>query len=125
MNDKQQIEEIFKIVSINCGECYTCKFNDMRRFGNCTDYLITNELYKQGYRKIPENAVVLTREEWEKDFSSQFNKGYEKGSKETAREIIHYMRTEIVNYLSDSELDEFNTLDVQYLAKKYGVEVEE
>ena len=78
MNGNQQIEEIVKIVSINCGECYTCKFNDMRRFGNCTDYLIANELYEQNYRKLPEDSVVLTREEYQKDFSSQFNKGYEK-----------------------------------------------
>lgn len=45
-------------------------------------------LYNAGYRKIPEDSVVLSKEEYLQDFNKQFNKGYEKGSKETAREVL-------------------------------------
>lgn len=63
MNDKEkQIEEMAKVVSVNCGECYTCEFNTMP---NCIDYLVANELYNAGYRKIDKGSVVLTEEEYE------------------------------------------------------------
>jgi hypothetical protein len=33
---------------------------------DCCDECLARDLYNAGYRKIPENAVVLTREEYEK-----------------------------------------------------------
>ena len=61
MDKQKQIEEMARVISVNCGECYTCKYQgDI----NCVDFLSAEELYNAGYRKIPENAVVLTREEY-------------------------------------------------------------
>ena len=63
MDKQKQIEEMAKIIRVNCGECNTCKYLDEL---HCADLLSAEELYNAGYRKIPENAVVLTREEYEK-----------------------------------------------------------
>ena len=61
MDKQKQIEEMAKVLAVNCGECYTCKYHgDV----NCIDFLGAEELYNAGYRKIPENAVVLKREEY-------------------------------------------------------------
>lgn len=59
----KQIEEMAKVIRVNCGECYTCKYlNEL----HCADLLSAENLYNAGYRKIPENAVVLT--EWEYEY---------------------------------------------------------
>ena len=60
MDKQKQIEEMARIILVNCGECYTCKYKDEL---HCADLLSAEELYNAGYRKIPEGAVVLTREE--------------------------------------------------------------
>lgn len=59
------IEEMAKVLEGDCGECYTCKYFE-HKGTNCTYLLGAEYLYNAGYRKIPENAVVLTREEFEK-----------------------------------------------------------
>jgi molecular chaperone GrpE (heat shock protein) len=61
MKDKI-IEEMAKVLEGDCGECYTCKYFE-HKGTNCTCLLGAEYLYNAGYRKIPENAVVLTREE--------------------------------------------------------------
>ena len=44
--------------------------------------IITEALYNAGYRKIPENAVVLTEEEYEElQVGKDFNYGYHNGEK--------------------------------------------
>lgn len=70
MNDKQQIEEIAQDIASNCPDmvdnacggkpCYVC---------------LAERLVKDNYRKLPENAVVLTREEYEKlkDLDESYN----------------------------------------------------
>ena len=67
--DKQMIEEMAKLVqgdmcgNIPCEECnYNGKMKILPRY--CGTYLIAEKLYNAGYRKIPENAVVMTREEY-------------------------------------------------------------
>ena len=75
------------------------------------------KLYNAGYRKIPEGAVVLTREElWERDeilkrFETQIAEV--KARKETAREILK----EIGKTCGDYQW-------FKNLCKQYGVEVE-
>ena len=86
-----QIEEMAKEIHFNywglCAKdnCANCPHNVLNI---CKDKKIAEKLYNAGYRKIPEGSVVLSRKEYAKDFCSQFNKGYERGSKETAREIL-------------------------------------
>ena len=58
--DKQKIEEMANDMGVSCGECYTCKYEGEVK---CINFLCAEELYKAGYRKIPENAVVLTDDE--------------------------------------------------------------
>ena len=54
------IREMAKTYCKNGFECGNpCQTNGCRVYEVCT------ELYNAGYRKIPENAVVLTREEYE------------------------------------------------------------
>lgn len=62
MDKQKQIEEIAEIIRVNCGECNTCKYIDEL---HCADLLSAEELYNAGYRKIPENAVVLTNKKLE------------------------------------------------------------
>jgi hypothetical protein len=78
--DKQMIEEMARIIAfdlcpnryqhIRWGEEAQC-YSD-NNFAECTKIKnVVDKLYNAGYRKIPENAVVLTREEYEKLKSNQ------------------------------------------------------
>lgn len=109
--DKQMIEEMAKIMDIDCGECYTCDYYDKHDKGlpaNCTCFLQARELYNAGYRKIPEGAVVLTREEYEElkkgiktyNYTAMFDaqsayrweQGYLQGAKEAAEKFAEMAR---------------------------------
>ena len=66
MTEKEMIEEMAKIQCDSCKK-YTGESEDC----NSAECLFlrkkyANELYEQGYRKIPDGSVVLTREEYEK-----------------------------------------------------------
>ena len=60
--DKQMIEEM-----AGCKDCYDnlghCPSQDNKEICPCYKNAVEN--YKQGYRKIPENAVVLTMDKYE------------------------------------------------------------
>jgi DNA-directed RNA polymerase subunit RPC12/RpoP len=63
--DKQMIEEMAKLVQGDmCGDvpCEECNYHGKMKIlpKYCGTYLIAKKLYNAGYRKIPENAVVLT-----------------------------------------------------------------
>lgn len=75
MDKQKQIEEMAKETCWQqiypCGDdrpfcflthevCKCCKDNQ------CDHYEVCERIYNAGYRKIPENAVVLTKEEYEK-----------------------------------------------------------
>lgn len=67
--NKQIIEEMAQCKNFNG---YTCKSCGVKNA--CDRYILAEELYNEGYRKIPENAVVLTKEEYDelrvgKDFN--------------------------------------------------------
>jgi hypothetical protein len=118
MTDKEkQIEEMVEVIkaqsaeyNANCDkDCDDCPY------GDCVGKL-AEELLKVGYRKIPEGSVVLSKEEYAKDFCSQFNKGYERGSKETAREILKWLvDTGMINIAPDTTK--------MYFKEQFGVEV--
>ncbi len=57
MTEKQQIEEMQR--TLKMAMCQELPFIEVCELG-------ANELYQQGYRKIPQDAVVLTREEHDK-----------------------------------------------------------
>ena len=78
MTDREkQIEEIATMAVMACRrnpqahkvkECIECEFKN----GMCDSYRLAEALYNAGYRKIPEGAVVLTKEEYEKLFEDSF-----------------------------------------------------
>lgn len=137
MNDKEMIEEMAKDL----------KEEKLYALINKTSYMRSAEnLYKAGYRKIPENAVVLTREEYEKIFFykelydetkmreqklNEFNGNLimenqtlkdkldlveQDTRKETAREILQK-----IDYESNGQTKQITDL----LRKQYGVDLGE
>ena len=109
----KQIEEIVKeIAECNKESCQDCKLT-------CTyHYAIKRfcELF------LPEASIVLSIEEYQKDFSSQFNKGYKYGSKETAEKILSELYYIARLYYGDSA----NVLAwAKDKAKQLGVEIKE
>ena len=73
MDNQKQIEEMAKEMVTDIGygcagvSCDYCEAN-IREYRNkslCENYFIALKMMEKGYRKIPEGAVVLTREELE------------------------------------------------------------
>ena len=60
MTEQEQIEEManipHKCIKSSCEDC-------IKNNRKCTDYKQAEALYNAGYRKVPENAVILTPEE--------------------------------------------------------------
>ncbi len=133
MNDKQQIEEMAKNMAncdTTCNECFeqlesvmTMKIKE--RENHCQAYHYAKRLYEQNYRKLPENAVVLTREEYEKLCHLAYfgyDDVYNKARKETARECRNFVK----KWVGNSEEGLGFLFDFEdFIAKQYGVEVEE
>lgn len=110
--EEKQIEEMKNNARIYIGAVV-----EKLRMDGCElweiDGIVENIL---NYITVPENSVVLTKEEYQKDFSSQFNKGYQHGSKETAEKIL--------NELYHREEMGFET--IKWYAKEYwGIEIKE
>lgn len=121
MEREKMIKEIAKKVCIACGKCKGLK-------GDC--YLarnIASVMIDDGYRKIPDGAVVLTKEEYDNmrnltDCAVCEIKGIEKVRKETAREILgEFLET----FPSDKNITTISRATVKRLAQIYGVEVKE
>ena len=111
-------------------ECAKCDFKN----GQCNSYRQAEALYNAGYRKIPKDSVVLSREEQERILTAT-----EKRIKELKRQILQARKEtaeKILNELLDfvngwSEGVENNDFCVELnriskdLAKQYGVEIKE
>lgn len=87
---------------------------------------IADGLYNAGYRKIPENAVVLTKEEYIDLSRNYVREQIEQARKETAKEILLLLG----KGYDETEKTEFNNLQwykefCRELKHRYGVEVEE
>ena len=89
--DKKMIKEMAKVMDIDCGECYTCEYYESKGI-NCTCLLQARELYNAGYRKIPENAVVLTREEHQKYLAFKIIEPQVRGCLDRERELEKQVR---------------------------------
>lgn len=124
MTKQEQIEKM-----ANCSPCYErygkCPLKDKT---TCNRWTRAVNQYEQGYRKIPEDAVLLTKEECdnkvilnEDHFERALNYEREKARKETAKEILTYLwkQRNVIGQLMIFEEDLIK------LARQYGVEVEE
>lgn len=129
MTKQEQIEEMAKII------------DELYNVYDTTADEIAEGLYNTGYRKIPENAVVLTKEEYIDLSRNYVTEQIEQVRKETAKEILQ----RVVNICEDEEEFQDGTVNTQLepmyfgiangcnfikgevkrLAKEYGVEVEE
>lgn len=94
-NKQKQIEEIARIIAfvlcpnrnlhIRWGDKAQC-YSD-NNFAECTQIKnVVDKLYNAGYRKIPENAVVLTREEY--DELKQYEEKVKSGACFTQKEWL-------------------------------------
>ena len=117
-------EQIAEMAVIGCvrnpqahtaGECAKCDFKQ----GQCNAYKHAEALYNAGYRKIPENAVVLTKEEYIDLSRNYVTEQIEKARKETAKEILSRIKL----YATGSKTDLIVLIDE--IAKANGVEVNE
>lgn len=94
---------------------------------------LLKEMYEQGKFDAladldKEGKVVLSREEYQKDFSNQFNKGYKNGCKETAREIFNQIIWYAIKRIGQTSGDSFYQISfdrLKDLAKQFGVEIGE
>lgn len=108
--DKQMIEEMAKLVQgdmcgdVPCEECnYHGKMKILPRY--CGVYLIAEKLYNAGYRKIPENAVVLTRKEKLKEVNDLVKEKLKKFA-ERVKMAFYYEFDELIPSIMADKIDE-------------------
>lgn len=139
MKDKEMIEEMAKMIEKAKQHIWA----SVRTQAEDEDYLwhsraIAEHLMLQGYRKIPEDSVVLSKEEYtrlklardicchdlfiatKQSHEEGYKRGYEKGKyearKETAEKIIAMLKQPpYIDFIESWVLDE--------LAKQFGVEI--
>lgn len=132
MTDKEMIEEMARVIFERGVALDGIDFV----FGlNGSDHFerIATAIYNAGYRKIPEDSVVMTREYYnemvddvkvsKEKLAHIIDSTKAKTRKETAREILkdlvgHTMEDDGWSWTVNKE-------DIQWLAEKYDVEVEE
>lgn len=127
MNDKKRIEEKLQMLHDWSNGVY--KYIDKELLIDKLEkggFIEINRLYDLGYRKIDKDAIVLNKYEYEQICQEILAATEDKqfARKEIAREIIHYIDTEIRNYINDSDLRLFNG-DIKWLKEQCGIEVEE
>ena len=87
---------------------------------------IARELYDKNYRKLPEDSVVLSKEEYEKLKYTWItdSDAYKKGCKETAEKIFKMLISKLDSnqFLSGKRI--IMEVDVENLAKQFDVEIE-
>ena len=108
MNDKKQIEDIADILCQS--KNHKCDGEDCKCIKQATD------LYNAKCRILPEDSVVLTREEYksltnelDKGDYGEFESGYAQASKETARgfaEKLKSMLFDLGNIVNEEDIDE-------------------
>lgn len=92
MNDKKQIEEIKQIIYNDYKQWLDvtgCIPKGTTYYAECLGGAIdcAEKLYNAGYRKLPENAVVLTVKQCMEIVEDNYDIGYNHARKETAKEI--------------------------------------
>lgn len=118
MNKQQQIEENAKVIP----EKIKDPLDNSRYiiFGKSLRREIARICYNAGYRKLPEDSVVLSKEEiceLKCQAEEDFNKAYDLGSKETAEKFLQLAY--------DRCLEKSFIKKVEELAKQFGVEIKE
>lgn len=124
MTKQEQIEEMAVIGCVRnpqahkAEECSKCDFKQ----GMCNAYRHAEALYDAGYRKIPENAVVLTKEEYIDLSRNYVREQIEQVRKGTAKEILGKLNALMGQYHYKSTAWR-NCAN--FIKERYDVEVEE
>jgi hypothetical protein len=120
MKDKEkQIDEIAKLM---CAYPQCIHHNIIGECANaeCQTVYFAKNLYNAGYRKLPEDSVVLSKEEYGSKLQDAYDNGLkwgtEWGSKETAEKILNYLE------LSGIDTALFNTKIKPYVESMYGID---
>ena len=85
---------------------------------------IAQDLYACGYRKLPENAVVLTNEEYIDLSRNYVGEQIDQARKKTAKEFADKLRNKYGKSCSEyyPELIELTSIELDELLKEYEVE---
>lgn len=153
MTDQEQIVEMAVLGCVRnpqahtAEECAKCDF----KHGMCNAYRHAEALYNTGYRKLPKDSVVLSREEYEmmanqyKNLEIKYSNlcdNYRlcKDANETLKQNIIITRKEIaekfvnetikrkqtlMNPYTDDESECVSTFWIYELAKQFSVEIKE
>lgn len=103
--DKKQIEEMAQIIN---GSTEL----DTIAYYRCMN--IAKTLYNAGYQKLPEDSVVLSREEWKQIKNSlyyskeELEKKLQRERKETTEKILNEVLQEIFYYFDVQSVKELN-----------------
>ena len=128
MKDKEkQIQEIAQII---CGRSKDdiCIIDNTSCDSSCCWAGKAEAIYNIGYRKHPKDSVVLSKEEFSKALTDNFNMGKKEAQFYSERVAIPTTHKETVREILNAVDNESNgqTISItNYLRKKYGVEVEE
>lgn len=115
MTKQEQIEEIAKII------------DEMYWVYDTTAGDIAEELYNAGYRKISENAVVLTKEEYIDLSRNYVTEQIEQARKETAKVILYMLYDMGIDKetLECCRIFDVNGVSLaKQICEKYDVEIE-
>ena len=133
MTKQEQIEEMANYYCEYCKKQTGEKFCEHIDDKSCNIFFEAELFYNAGYRKIPEDSVVLSREEYKRLLDNAIRVDMEyldhelaKTRKETAKEILQCLYDECYEIQKLREcVAHITPLDILTLAKEYGVEVEE
>ena len=122
--DKQMIEEMAKLVQGDmCGDvpCEECNYNGKMKIlpRYCGVYLIAEKLYNAGYRKIPEGAVVVSKQIWDEHIENREEgmKTFEKRvRKETAERYAEKLKNKAIR--QQEFVGELAIGDIEYVKVK-------
>ena len=122
LQKEKQIEEMAKETIYQNA---TSIVDDIDRKNNTHHYMLYDEdinyIAKRVKEKLTEDSIILSREEYQKDFSNQFNKGYKMGCKESAEKIMQDLKPLLEGFV---HTDTNENLYV-YKCKQFGVEIKE
>lgn len=128
MRNEEQIEEMGKVML----EKIKDPLDNSRYiiFGKSLRREIARIYYNAGYRKLPKDSVVLSKEEYESDLTAQYDVGYEFGRKETAEKIFEVL----YQWLDLENIEKYGFVTIQKfdflrkfreIYKQLGLEIKE
>lgn len=116
MKDKEkQIEEIMNTID-DCSWVTDEDYCD----GMC-ERCRAKRLYEQGYRKLPEDSVVLSREEYQKNILTANSDGYGAGKIDGSKEMAEKILKDLKLLVPDNALG----IVTRYFKEIIGLQIKE